>query len=75
MSCAYEGACTGAIQPFWIRSVGVPLCERHTTTVQHVRETFRPGDDSRAALELLTAIAVTVLRDELARRHPRAPAA
>jgi hypothetical protein len=69
MNCAYGGACEGATQPFWIRSVGTPLCERHTTTVQHVRETFDHVDDSRRALELLTAIAVTVLRDELAGRH------
>lgn len=67
MVCAYGGACEGTTQPFWIRSVGIPLCERHSTLVQTTRDTINPGADPHA-LELLAAAAVMVLGEELSDR-------
>jgi len=70
MKCAYDDACEGAVQPLWIRSVGIPLCRRHESAVRTAR-TFEQGTDPRS-FELLAAAAVAVLRGELAGREPTA---
>lgn len=67
MKCAYDGACLGSVRPLWIRSVGIPLCERHLITVQTDRK-FET-DPSPRSLELLMAAAVAVLSCELAGRE------
>lgn len=61
MDCAYGGPCEGVIKPFWIRSVGIPLCGRHEIS-------FKSTPDLRSR-ELLTAAAVAVLRAELTGRE------
>lgn len=67
MNCAYDGACQGKVRPLWIRSVGIPLCERHVSTIQLAR-TFDEQDPDPRALELLAALAVAVLLSELTGR-------
>lgn len=64
MGCAYGGACEGIARPFWIRSVGIPLCERHSARVRTVRETITRGADLRS-LELLAAAAVMELASRI----------
>ena len=63
MKCAYDGAYGDTVKPFWIRSVGIPLCERHASLVRSARETCTEAD--RPSLELLAAAAVAVLSAEL----------
>lgn len=68
MSCAYGGACEGATWPFWIRSVGIPLCDLHRQIIRNVRTNFGPGSDPRA-LELLASAAMLLLGTELVSRE------
>ena len=71
MNCAYAGDCSGKIRPMWIRSVGIPLCDRHRPVVEAARAS---GGSDRQANGLLAAAAILILQGSLATRKV-APAA